>query len=113
MILDVAASFLLVAGSLFILLASIGLLRFPDTLLRMAGVSKASTLGLLLVLAAVAIKQTEFESVLKIAFISVFTFLTAPVASHLIGRAAYRKGVPLFRRTQRNDWPEGRAKDLR
>lgn len=105
MIVEILASTFLVLGSLFILLAAIGFLRFPDTLIRMAAVSKASTLGLVLILGSVALMQRELEPVLKILFIVVFTFLTAPVASHLIGRAAYRKGTPLFHRTQRNDLP--------
>lgn len=107
-ILSPLSSVLMLLGSLFILLAAIGLVRFPDTLIRMAAVSKASTLGLLLLLTGVAIQQTELETILLIVFMMAFTLLTTPVASHLIGRAAYRSGVPLFKNTHRNDWPEGR-----
>ena len=37
-----------------------------------------------------------------------FLLLTAPVAAHLIGRAAYRTGTPLWERTVLDEW-QGQA----
>ena len=50
---EVLTALFLLAGSLIMLLAGLGLIRFPDLFLRMQAATKASTLGLGLVLAAV------------------------------------------------------------
>ena len=54
--LDVVTSVLVLGGSTFALTAAIGIVRFPDTLMRMHAASKPQVLGLLLVLAGAAIR---------------------------------------------------------
>jgi multicomponent Na+:H+ antiporter subunit G len=86
-------------GALFILLAAIGLVRMPDLYLRISVTTKAATLGigLLLVCAAIYFKNISITSrVLAIIF---FMLLTAPVAGHIIGRASYFTGVPLWKKS--------------
>ena len=46
---------LVIMGCLFCLLAAVGLVRLPDTLIRMHAATKAGTLGAGLILAAVAV----------------------------------------------------------
>lgn len=90
---------LLVTGALLLLIAAIGVVRLPDVFLRMSAVSKASSLGAGLMLLAAAIWQAEISVIVRAVATILFLFLTAPVASHLIGRAAYRLGVPRWRGT--------------
>ena len=90
------ASGLMIVGSLFCLVAAVGMLRLPDTLIRMHAATKAGTLGAGCILLAGAVVAAELGTPLKATAVIVFLLLTAPVAAHLIGRAAYHKGIALF-----------------
>ena len=90
---------LLIIGSIFCLVAAVGMLRLPDTLIRMHAATKAGTLGAGCILAAEAIVAAELGTTLKTIAAIVFLLLTAPVAAHLIGRAAYHQGIRLFEKT--------------
>jgi multicomponent Na+:H+ antiporter subunit G len=68
------------------------MLRLPDTLIRMHAATKAGTLGAGFILAAEAVIAAELGTTLKAIATIVFLLLTAPVAAHLIGRAAYHQG---------------------
>lgn len=80
---------LLVAGAAWMLLAAYGILRFEDTYARMHALTKASTLGLLLVLAGASVHLSG-PDVAKLALVGVFVFITAPVGAHLVSRALTR-----------------------
>jgi multicomponent Na+:H+ antiporter subunit G len=100
---------LLIAGGAFAAIAGIGLLRFPDVLMRMHASTKAGTLGVGLSVISVAIYYTDDLVTTKVVLIVLFILLTAPVAAHLIGRAAYRTGSPLWKPTivdDHSDRPE-------
>ena len=82
-------------GIALMVVAGIGLLRMPDLLTRMHASSKAGTLGAALVLLAVAVHFADAAITVRALVVCVFLLLTAPIASHVIARAAYRAGVPL------------------
>ena len=90
---------LLVAGGGFALVAGIGLFRLPDVIIRMHASTKAGTLGTSLILAAVAVYHGDPPIVLRAAVTIAFLLITVPVSTHMIGRAAYRIGVPLSEHT--------------
>lgn len=96
---EILVSFFAVAGGLFALVAALGVLRLPDVLIRMHASTKAGTLGCGLILVAVAIFFGEGAIVARAIAAIVFLILTAPVAAHMIGRAAYKTGVPLWEET--------------
>jgi multicomponent Na+:H+ antiporter subunit G len=90
---DVLSAMLVLPGAVLILLAAIGIVRFPNTLARMHASTKASTLGLILVLAGAAL-QVEFPSATAEVMLAVlFQLLTAPIIAHRVSRAAYRSGT--------------------
>jgi len=93
---DIVVGILAFFGSLFILFAAIGLLRMPDTYLRLAVTTKAATLGVGLLLIAAAIHSYDLSIVVKVLAIILFILLTAPVSAHLIGRTSYMSGVKLW-----------------
>ncbi|MCZ2096082.1 MAG: monovalent cation/H(+) antiporter subunit G [Chloroflexota bacterium] len=99
MIQDAATLALLVFGALFMLLASIGIYRMPDVFLRMSASSKATTLGLILIMLAVAIHFNSVGVTARAIGIVLFIILTGPVSAHMIGRAAYITGTPLWEGT--------------
>lgn len=80
----------ILVGAVFALLAAVGVHRFPDVFTRMHSASKATSLGLVLVVLGTAAIVHPASGVTKLAVIAVFQLLTAPVAAQLVGRAAYR-----------------------
>lgn len=91
-------AFLLAAGFAFHALAALGVIRLPDFYTRLHAVSKAETLGLVLTLAGVAVSEGPTLTAVKIVFVAVFLFLANPTSTHAIGRAAFRTGLPPWRR---------------
>ncbi len=79
-------------GAVLILLAAIGVVRFDDTLMRMHALTKASTLGLLLVLVGSAFAFDHANDWTSVGLAAALQVLTTPVSAHLIGRATYRSG---------------------
>ena len=90
---------LLVAGALFLLLAAVGVVRMPDLYTRMQAATKATTLGVGCMLLAVAVYFDDFGVTVRALLVVAFIFLTAPVAAHMIGRAAFNIRVPFWRGT--------------
>ncbi len=86
-------------GAFSILFASIGILRMPDFYLRLSVTVKASTLGVGLLLICAAIMFPDVSVTTKAIAIIFFLLITAPIAAHMIGRAAYFTGTPLWKGT--------------
>jgi multicomponent Na+:H+ antiporter subunit G len=108
---NLIASVLMIVGSLFCLLAAVGMLRLPDTLIRMHAATKAGTLGTGFILVAEAVSAGQLSTTLKVIAIIIFLLLTAPVAAHLIGRAAYHRGISLYQETWLDELGEAIAKN--
>jgi multicomponent Na+:H+ antiporter subunit G len=90
---------LMVMGAFLMLVAAIGVLRLPDIYLRMAANSKSATLGAVCVLIALSIHFFELGIATRAIAAIIFLFMTAPIAAHMLGRAAYVTGAPLWERT--------------
>lgn len=106
---DLLIAVFLVLGGGFAAIAGLGLLRLPDVLIRMHASTKAGTLGVGLIVIGVAIHFGDLVVVTKAVLIILFLLLTAPVAAHLIARAAYRSGTPLWSGTVIDEWKSQRA----
>ncbi|MEK9900161.1 MAG: monovalent cation/H(+) antiporter subunit G [Alphaproteobacteria bacterium] len=96
---DLVAGIVILIGALFSLIASIGLFRLPDIFVRMHAATKAGTLGAGLVLLAIAVDSQDIGVVTRAIAGLVFLLLTAPVAAHLLGRAAYLSQAELWSET--------------
>lgn len=104
-------SVLVLSGAAFILVAALGVLRMPDLLMRMHAATKAGTLGAGLLLLAVALAFDDAGTTVRALATLVFLFLTAPVAAHVIGRAAYNSGrANLWTETCLDELAEDRRK---
>lgn len=90
---EVVASVLLLAGVLLAVVAGVGLVRFPDVFSRMHAATKPATLGMLLVVLGAVLVMDDASNSAKLLLVAGFQFLTAPVAAHMIGRAAYSAGA--------------------
>jgi multicomponent Na+:H+ antiporter subunit G len=96
---DVITAVVWLAGSVFNLLAAVGVLRMPDVFTRMQASTKASTLGLGCLLIGAALQMGDFASFIRVASIGAFVLITTPVSSHVIARASYFAEVPLWKGT--------------
>lgn len=94
--LDVVAAACLLGGAVLSLAAGLGLLRFPDLLARMHSATKPQVLGLVLILTGTALRLGTVVDITTLALVGAFQLAVAPVAAHMVGRAAYRTGQ--FRR---------------
>ncbi|WP_010308707.1 Na+/H+ antiporter subunit G [Kurthia senegalensis] len=98
---EALGAFIILFASIMSVISAFGLIRMPDIYTRSHAATKSSTLAVLLALVGAFIyclAVFHFVSIRLLLGI-VFVFLTAPVAGHLICRAAYRSGVPLDARS--------------
>lgn len=101
---DILTALLLWVGAFFMLVSALGLVRFPDLFTRMHAAAKTGTLGIVCLVVGVAVYFQRLE-ITFIAFLIVsFFFLTVPIASQLISRAAYHIGVDLWDRTSCDEY---------
>jgi len=100
---DIIAGILVLVGAAFALIAAIGVARMPDLYVRMHAATKAGTLGAGLILLALALHAEEVGVILRAVAGIFFLLLTAPIAAHLLGRAAYCTGVTLWKHSVRDD----------
>lgn len=97
---EIVASALLIGGAVLGFLGGLGLLQFESVFSRMHASTKALTFGLVLVVLGASLRVATAVPVSKLLLVAVFQLLTAPIAAHMVGRAAYRSGTELSPRTQ-------------
>jgi multicomponent Na+:H+ antiporter subunit G len=85
-------------GSVFVLISAIGVVRFDDVFARMHALAKASTLGVLLMLAGAAVCLHEANDVTSVALAGLAHLLTSPPASNMLSRATYLASLGPHRR---------------
>lgn len=100
----IPVSLLLIGGSLFALVAAIGLIRLPDVYTRMHAAAKAGTVGSGLLLLATGVGSEDPAIFVRALAGFVFFILTAPVSAHLLARAAHLAGVRLDDSSVRDDY---------
>lgn len=94
-----AISCVILAGSLFSLIAAIGLNRLPDVFTRMHAASKAGTVGSGLLLLAAGLHAGDLAILFRSLAGFLFFILTAPISAHLLARAAHQVGYELHEKT--------------
>ncbi|WP_050182983.1 monovalent cation/H(+) antiporter subunit G [Domibacillus robiginosus] len=102
---EVLIAALLLIGAFLSLVAAFGVIRLPDVYTRNHAASKSATLGVMCILLAAffyfLFKDGFFSSRLLLGI--AFFFITAPVAGHLISRAAYNSGAKMWSQSVRDD----------
>jgi multicomponent Na+:H+ antiporter subunit G len=100
---------LVVVGSFFLFVGTVGLLRLPNVYNRMHATSKATTLGASSILLAGTVYYGPQGAGLTSLVGILFLFLTAPTGAHVISRAAQKMGISFL---DTASWP-GVADDER
>lgn len=91
-VIDVIAATLLITGSALALIAAIGLFRMPDTYSRIHVATKPATLAVVCTVGAAVLLVPGPAATTKLLLAVALQFWTAPVASHMLGRAAHAAG---------------------
>jgi multicomponent Na+:H+ antiporter subunit G len=87
---DIIVLMFIVLGSIFILIAAIGVLRFKDVFSSMHATTKASSFGLLLIVTGVVLHFLTWVVVIKAVLVMAFIYLTAPLAAQAVSQAIKR-----------------------
>lgn len=98
---DALGAVLLVAGTSFLLLSAVGILRLPDFYTRTHAVAKAETLGLLLVVAGLVVLHRLGPGTVQLLLVAAFAYVVNPVASHALSRSAARNRLPQWTKKDR------------
>ena len=84
---DIIISILILLGTAFIFIASLGLFRFSDIYSRMHASTKATSFGILLIIIGIGLFFNTAIIWLKALLVVVFIYLTAPLSAHSIAKS--------------------------
>ena len=104
MIREIMVSLFLLMGGILSLIAVAGVLRMPDIFTRMHAATKVGTVGVSSLTIGLMIHFGSITVISRGILVIAFFLLTAPVAAHMIARAAYRSGVSLWILTRIDEW---------
>lgn len=94
MLVDAFTLLAVTAGLFFFLAGSIALLRFPDALSRLHGLTKADNLGLGLIVLGLLAQADSFAGALKLILVWLLVQFASASAGRLLARAALREPAP-------------------
>ncbi len=92
--LKLIGAIIVLIGSVFLFLGSLGMVRMPDLYNRIQAGTKASTLGTILTLAGI-IFLSSGGWVGKLVILILFVLITNPISSHILAKAAHSVKVKL------------------
>ncbi|BDA85985.1 hypothetical protein Sa4125_35270 [Aureimonas sp. SA4125] len=104
-IVTILAGVLVIVGAGFTAIAAIGILRLPDLFTRMHAASKAGSVGVGLMLLALALVADQTAEALRAVAAILFFILTTPISAHLLAKAAYAAGYPLWKGSVLDEMP--------
>lgn len=102
---DIMGGLFLVAGCFFMLIAGVGIIKFPDAYCRAHALGKAMTLGIIFIIIAMGLMLEDF-SWEKVMVSIIFQLVTIPVSSHLFCLVAYKRKL---RRWTARGWVQDEA----
>ncbi|MBL8090559.1 MAG: monovalent cation/H(+) antiporter subunit G [Anaerolineales bacterium] len=100
---NLLSEILMFIGAFFMFVAALGVFRMPDIYMRLHANTKSATFGVLFLVSGAAWHFWEIAIVMRAIIIVIFIFATAPVAAHMLGRAAYFAKAPVWKGTLSDD----------
>jgi multicomponent Na+:H+ antiporter subunit G len=85
----VIGELLALVGAALVLLSALGVVRFTDVYARLHALAKASTLGILLILAGAAADLRSVNDITSVVLAAVLHLLASPPAANMVSRATY------------------------
>ena len=96
---------LLAAGSAFVVIGGLGVLRLPDFYTRLHAASLIDTAGVGLICVGLMLQSQSWLIAVKLALILAFLFFTTPTATHALAKAAWGDGLNPWTRPERGRDP--------
>ena len=93
---ELAACLFMLGGALFFIGSAIGMLRLPDFYSRVHASGNSETLGCTLSFIGLMILEGPTLTAAKMAIVFIFVFVANPIGSHILGKAAYKTGHPVW-----------------
>lgn len=93
---EVIAAIFIIGGIIFFLGSAIGMLRLPDFYTRIHASGNSETLGSTLAFIGLMIYEGPTLTSLKMAFVFLLVFMANPIGSHILSKAAYKSGHPVW-----------------
>lgn len=93
---EVLAALFLLLGMVFFLGSAVGMLRLPDFYSRIHASGNSETLGCTLSFIGLMIYEGATLTSLKMAFVFLLVFMANPIGSHILSKAAYKSGHPVW-----------------
>lgn len=91
--LDVLSWILLLGGGFFAVTGGIGVLRLPDVYTRLHASGMTDTMGAGMILTGLMLQAGLSLATAKLFFVLLFLWLTSPLATHAVARAALHVGI--------------------
>ncbi len=92
-VIDLFSVLLLIAGAVFFLAGTLGLLRFPDVYTRLHALTKADNVGLGLIIAGLALQAESWAVAGKLVLIWLLVLLAGASVSYLVANGALKRGI--------------------
>lgn len=103
MIADILSWLLLVAGSFFVVVGGIGMLRLPDFFTRLHAAGITDTAGAALIMLGLLLQTGFTLTGIKLLFMILLIFIASPTASHALAKAALYDDLKPWRIKDRSD----------
>ena len=109
---EIIAALLMGLGLIFLVGSMIGMLRLPDFYSRVHASGNSETLGTMLVFLGLAVYNGVSITSAKLLIILMFIFVGNPIGSHILTKAAYKTGHPVWTKNSLPDdiLPDGATK---
>ncbi len=88
----VLSNILIIIAMVVIVCGFVGIIRSKGVYAKLLTSALIDTAGLLIMLIALSLRADSIAVALKILFIALATFITAPLISHKIGRSSFISG---------------------
>lgn len=82
----------LILGSLIVLISAIGIVRFRSVFSRMHAAAKPQSFGIACMGVGLMLTTQSKKTILVALLVIVLQYITVPISSHMLGRAAFRSG---------------------
>ncbi len=96
-IINLISGLLILAGCISMIIGAIGLIRMPDFFTRVHAASITDTNATILIITGLTVQAVVvFDNpltTLKLILLLFFTHFTYPTASHVLAKAAFKKGL--------------------
>lgn len=103
---DIITVIMICLGAFFLFVGGVGVVRLPDFYTRSHAISKSDTLGMMLVLAGLAVYEGLNINSFKLVIAIIFVAIANPTGIHALARAGFKYGLrpwpwPWFRRKKK------------